>query len=184
MADWKSIAVAGAIYFILALIIMILIRDRTPIKYHDDQQQTQLWGYYKDYFIETNRGAVTLAGIALKAVITINGAAAIALLAFISYQWATTGAKSAIIPPMIDAVKYLVWGVFLGALATGLGYLRMYIEGFVYVTRIKRVDPEPLVFKLMLTGHVFQFFAIGFVIVAYILFAVGMTTAVDAFGAV
>lgn len=181
MADWKSIAVAGAIFFILALIIIILIRDRTPIKYHDDQRQTQLWEYYKDYFIETSRGAITLAGIALKAVITINGAAAIALLAFISYQWAVTGTKSAIILPMVDAVEYLVWGVFLGALATGLGYLRMYIEGFVHVTQIRRVDPEPLVFKITFAGHVFQFLAIGFVVAAYILFVVGMTTAADAF---
>ncbi|MCH9050503.1 MAG: hypothetical protein IIA72_05410 [Proteobacteria bacterium] len=135
------------------------------------------WIHLKESVFECGKGAVELGGIALKTVILINGAAAVAVLAFITQLWQASGEQPAIMTSMVGVMSGLVVGVFAGALATGLGYLRMYFEGWYLHREIEKVDSGK---AQMVLAIVFQVAAIILVIYAYIRFGVAMYQATAA----
>ena len=49
--------------------------------------QLERWLHYKDMILACNAGAIETGIMALKSAILLNGAAAVAVLAFISAQW-------------------------------------------------------------------------------------------------
>jgi hypothetical protein len=63
--------------------------------------------------------AIKLSSEALKGLILINGAAGIALMAFISQSWGKAGG---FIPLLAEPLRWFGGGAFAGALAAGVGY--------------------------------------------------------------
>ena len=135
------------------------------------------WMHLKESVFECNKGAVEIGGIALKTAILINGAAAVAVLAFITQLWQASGEQPAIMTSMVGVLDSLLIGVFAGALATGLGYLRMYFEGWYLNREIDKVDSGK---AQMILGNVFQVAAIILVIYTYYRFGDAMYDATAA----
>ncbi len=81
--------------------------------------------------LEVFRGAIRFAEIALKSAVLINGGAAVAFLAFIGTLWTGTAENPESIMKLSGPLMMFVWGVFLGALSSGLAYLTQicYAEG-------------------------------------------------------
>ncbi len=75
----------------------------------------------KEHLIETYRGMIALATGALKAVLFLNGGAAIALLAFLSNIWGWEGDSGA-----LDLVVPMIWFV-AGLVMGGVGFLTAYL---------------------------------------------------------
>ncbi|MBI3452412.1 MAG: hypothetical protein HY057_06190 [Rhodospirillales bacterium] len=92
------------------------------------ERETQL----KESMIEANRRAADLGIAALKAALLINGAAAIALLTFVSQLALRDSALGPRAVPLVSPLTLLVLGVLSAALAIGLGYLRAYFETTIY----------------------------------------------------
>ena len=69
-------------------------------------------------------GIIEFAVVAIKGIVLVNGAAAIAVLAFLGSIWAGNakeGREAAI--KLAPALEWFVWGVGLGVLTAGLAYL-------------------------------------------------------------
>ena len=145
----------------------------------EDQAESHRWLHLKESLFEANRGAVELAGITLKTAILLNGAAAIAVLAFIGQVWQPEGEQPALVAKMVAVLHDLVIGVFAAATATGFGYLRMYFEGWYLDSCVKTDDGKPV---LLWLGNGFQFVAVVFVVYAYVRFWFAMKAAGVALG--
>ena len=137
-----------------------------PIKKppNDPQRAHDVFLHYKDLILESNKGAVDLAVMALKTAILINGAAAVALLAFISQVGIRNSGSADAVVQLMQPLGLFVAAVFCGALATGLGYLRMYFEGVFFAAEIKREKSGKPWMRL---ANLFQIIAIGLVISSY-----------------
>ena len=134
-----------------------------------------------DEILESARVATAFAGAALKSAILLNGAAALAMLAFVANQWSAVAAgeeaakdAAVLVPPL----RHFVVGVFSAVLATGVGYLSAYAEnrGLWYWVDDREKVHKPL-FKL---AFVLQFVAIVFVVYAYVRFWLGMEAGIAA----
>ena len=77
----------------------------------------------QDLGLELGRFAVTLGQVALRTVILINGAAAVAVLAFLGQIWDPAEGARELIPPMLAALSWFVSAVIAGGIATGLAYI-------------------------------------------------------------
>ncbi len=138
------------------------------------QAQHQRYLALKDLIIDSNTRATTLGVAALKTVIVMNGAAAIALLAFLSQVVVKDAMATKLAGQMLQPLALLVWGVMAGGLATGFGYFRMYLEGHGYGAEIKKAG------GLQPWGYAANgclAVAIVLAVVAYALFAVGVLDA-------
>ncbi len=134
-----------------------------------------------DEILESWRSAAAFAGAALKSAIFLNGAAALAILAFIANQWSapaegTEAVKDAAV--LVPALRHFVVGVFSAVLATGVGYLSAFAEnrGLWYWVKDKE-KIHKMMFGLM---WVFQIFAIVFVVYAYVRFWLGIEAGIAA----
>jgi hypothetical protein len=107
---------------------------------------------------------------ALKSATLINGAAAIALLAFLGNVLSKSGAKidAVQINSFSSALEIFVFGVFFAGVATGMRYLSQdcYAEAH---------------FKM---GTVFKFLAIILALASYVSFLIGSVVSVNAFAAI
>ncbi len=134
-----------------------------------------------DEILESWRTAAAFAGAAFKSAIFLNGAAALAILAFIANQWSgLEEGKEAVKDGavLVPALRHFVIGVFSAVLATGVGYLSAFAEnrGLWYW-----VDDNEKVYKTMFAlMWVFQIVAIVFVVYAYMRFWLGMEAGIAA----
>ncbi len=138
-------------------------------------------GYRIDEILESWRTAAAFAGAALKSAILLNGAAALAILAFVANQWSAVAAgeeavkdAAVLVPPL----RHFVVGVFSAVLATGVGYLSAFAEnrGLWYWVKDKKK-----VYKTMFAlTSVFQIAAVAFVVYAYVRFWLGMEAGIAA----
>lgn len=147
---------------------------------NEQRRRYETWERLKDLIIDSNKRATELGVVALRSAILINGAAAIALLAFLAHIIAKDGKPPAGAADMLMPLSLLVYGVMAGALATGFGYLRMFLEGWGYDAEIKKAG------GLAPWGHaanVFLAFAIAATIGSYVLFAWGVHNAADVLAA-
>jgi len=133
-----------------------------------------------DYLKTVNEGAVQFALIALKTIILLNGAAAIAVLAYMGQIWKGVGPQPLILIDLSAVLSSLVIGVLAGGLATAFGYLRMFLEGRHHVIYIDTGRVEKLNFG-MASG--FQYSAFVLVAYAYYRFGEAMWAASKVFGA-
>jgi hypothetical protein len=125
----------------------------------------------KDFILDSNRRATELGVAALKTVLLINGAAAIALLAFLAQLAGRDGAAAAREAQLLGPLALLVYGVLSGAVAMGFGYLRMLFEGLGYGAEIKRPGGMKPWFRAA-AGCLHA--AIALAAAAYVLFGLGM----------
>lgn len=134
-----------------------------------------------DEILESARVAAAFASAALKSAILLNGAAALAILAFVANQWSAVAAgeeavkdAAVLVPPL----RHFVVGVFSAVLATGVGYFSAYAEnrGLWYW-----VEDKKKVYKTMFAlTSVFQIAAVVFVVYAYVRFWLGMEAGIAA----
>ena len=91
--------------------------------------------------LEVFKGAIRFAEIALKSAILINGGAAVAFLAFIGTLWTGSNENPESLLKLAGPLMLFVWGVFLGAISSGLAYLTQicYAEGGQKLGNILRV---------------------------------------------
>lgn len=134
-----------------------------------------------DEILESWRSAAAFAGAALKSAILLNGAAALAMLAFIADQWsAQAEGKEALkdAAVLIPALRHFVVGVFSAVLATGAGYFSAFAEnrGLWYWVK----DKEKVYKPLFTLGWVFSVVAIVCVVYAYVRFWLGMEAGIAA----
>ena len=134
-----------------------------------------------DEILESWRSAAAFGSAALKSAILLNGAAALAMLAFIANQWsAPVEGKEAVkdAAVLVPALRHFVVGVFSAVLATGVGYFSAYAEnrGLWYWVKDKKK-----VYKTMFAlTSVFQIAAVAFVVYAYVRFWLGMEAGIAA----
>lgn len=81
------------------------------------------WESIKDVSFQVMELATQYGVIAIKSAILINGAAAIALLAFIGQQWQTGAGLETDLKPLLGALSHLVTGVFSAALSAVFSYI-------------------------------------------------------------
>ena len=134
-----------------------------------------------DEILESWRSAAAFAGAALKSAILLNGAAALAMLAFIANQWSVPAegkeaAKDAAV--LVPALRHFVVGVFSAVLATGFGYFSAFAEnrGLWYWVK----DKEKVHKTLFTLGWAFSIVAIVCVVYAYVRFWLGMEAGIAA----
>ena len=134
-----------------------------------------------DEILESWRTAAAFAGAALKSAILLNGAAALAMLAFIADQWsAPAEGKEAVkdAAVLVPALRHFLVGVFSAVLATGVGYLSAFAEnrGLWYWVQ----DKEKIYNTLFRLGWAFSVVVIVFVVYAYVRFWLGMEAGIAA----
>lgn len=105
---------------------------------NEEQARNQRYLHFKDMIIEANGHAKDLGVAALKIVLTINCAGAIALLAFIGQIAFKEGVIAQKLLVLLAPLKILIGGVLAAALASGFGYFRMFFEGYYYEAEIQR----------------------------------------------
>lgn len=134
-----------------------------------------------DEILESWRTGVAFGGLALKSAILLNGAAALAVLAFIANQWSgLEEGKEAVKDSavLVPALWHFMVGVFSAALATGVGYFAAFAEnrGLWYWVK----DNEKIYEPLFRVGWAFNVLAIIFVGYAYVRFWLGMKAGIAA----
>lgn len=92
--------------------------------------QHNYWKHLTEDRQTLENNATSMALMALKAIILLNGAAAIALFAFLSPVWADQGKIPTSYLPIAHALELLVRGVFVGLGSTLLGYLVLFVRSF------------------------------------------------------
>ncbi len=126
---------------------------------------------HKEHVLENTKGSVSLGNTALRSAILLNGAAAAALLAFVSQRWVPGVKLSGQLEMIIFSLKDLVLGAFAGVVATGFGYLRMYFEGLYYIADI---DGKSYAHRWVSVANVMLWIAIILVIYSYWRFGIAM----------
>jgi len=102
--------------------------DKEPTQEQKELQQRQWEGQMAHYdaqvqsHLEGFRSTMQLGQAALKSSVLINGAAAIAMLAFIGHIW-NSGQFSSIQSQISGSLIWFLFGVFVSAVATGTGYV-------------------------------------------------------------
>lgn len=124
-----------------------------------------------DEILESWKTLAAFAGVALKSAILLNGAAAVAVLAFIANQ-AGSG------PSLVTSLRHFMVGVLSASLATALGYLSAYTENRGLW---KWVEEKERTYKTLFGLSVtLQAGAIILVVYAYVRFWLGMDAGVEA----
>ncbi len=80
-----------------------------------------------DEILESWRTAASFAEMALKSAILVNGASAVAMLAFIANQSVDTTEDKDIVN-LVPALRHFLVGVFSAVLATAMAYFSAYLE--------------------------------------------------------
>ncbi len=135
-----------------------------------------------EFGINTNEAAIDAANLALRALLIINGGAAIALLAFIGNLVPALQGEYATLPKIIPAFTPLMWfafGVAGTAIAMFFAYFTNYSYAIASVDRIRNYE-HPYIHEtqksqtLVTLGTVFQWFAIILSLAALIFFMIGV----------
>ena len=134
-------------------------------------EKYERWLSLKDLILESEKGAVSLGNMALRSAMILNGAAAIALLAFIANQWTPEAGVPASLEGVVEALKGLVIGVFSVVLATGFGYLRMFFGGFSLGKEVEKEGSGKCTARLAMGS---LYVAIILVIYSYVRFGMAM----------
>lgn len=127
-----------------------------------------------DEILESWRTATSFAVMALKSAILLNGAAAVAILAFIASLY--DGEKSKLAASLVSVLHHFLIGVFAAVVATAAAYFSAFSEnrGLWYWTRNNKLA------KLMDYGnYFFQILAIILVSYAYFRFWYGVQAGVN-----
>ena len=143
----------------------------------NEQAQYNRWQQYKEMIYESYRGAISLGNMAFRAAILLNGAAAIAVLAFISSIWDKSGPQPEVIVQMGDALKWLVIGTTVAVVSTGFGYLRFNFEGLYLNRQVTYPNTWKWLSYLVNIAVILAVVGVG---ASYVLFAVAMFIANDA----
>ena len=117
--------------------------------------------------LEERRTTVQSGHYALRTAILINGAAAVALLAFLGSAWSPTGTAAQKLANFPVAMLVFVVGVLAAAIATGSNYVAAYSAARAF----RR------------TFYLINSISIALVIVSYIAFIIGGTLAYSSFAA-
>ena len=117
-----------------------------------------------DEILESWKTLASFAGVALKSAILLNGAAAVAILAFIANQ--ADGGSS-----LVASLRFFVYGVLSASLATAFGYLSAYAENQSLWRWVE--DKEKLAKVLYRVSGGLQVTAIALVAYAYLQFWFG-----------
>ena len=121
------------------------------------------WEKAHESKMETYRFMIASGQSAMKATVLINGGAAIALLAFIGHLVASAQASS--IPELAVPLAGFVAAVLCGVMSIVLTYVTLSSYSADKVTR----------------GNISNWFAVGFVVLSYVLFGLGSWLAYQGF---
>jgi hypothetical protein len=110
--------------------------------------------------LEMLRSVITTGQNALKAVLLINGGAAVALLAFVGSLWNNPNAEP-LRPELAYGLSLFVWGVLAAACASGASYLSQAGFGGEFGSRSHSI------------GEVARWLSVAFVVGSYALFGWG-----------
>lgn len=119
---------------------------------------------------------IGLAKISLQAVLLVNGGAAIALLAFLG-NLASTQSQSSLVRILAFALLCFAIGVLAGLIGMGVSYLAQY-RFLEAESQLQEEQAEPLIFPAIANRYIefakrHRRWAIGLVILAYVLFGLG-----------
>ena len=134
-----------------------------------------------DEILESWRTAAAFGGTALKSAILLNGAAALAVLAFIANQWSgLEEGKEAVKDGavLVPALQHFMVGVFSAALGTGVGYFAALAENRSLWYWVE--DKEKIYKPLFRLARAFNGVTIVFVVYAYVRFWLGMKAGIAA----
>lgn len=95
------------------------------------------WVNTKDVSFAVMETANQYGGIAIRSAILINGAAAIALLAFISQHWNPGQGLEESLKPLFDVLVHLITGVLSGGASAGFAYISVSLVLWAEARRIK-----------------------------------------------
>ena len=115
--------------------------------------------------VEMFRGIIAFGILALKSVILVNGAAAVALLAFLGHIWGTSDAALNVAVKAGESLGWFVAGTGAGVAAAGLAYITQVV--------FQEVGQR--------LGNIVRVFVVALGIVGLIDFAIGASEAVKAF---
>lgn len=145
----------------------------------------RLRDYQRELINQTNEAAVTAGNHALRALILINGGAAITMLAFIGNL--VTADEGRLVPKLSEITSPMLWfasGVATAALALGLSYFTNYCMATAYGKRDLLYEPpfieDTTASKQWVTATiVFQIGAVIAGLASLILFIIGMVDVSD-----
>ena len=124
-----------------------------------------------DEILESWKTAAAFAAVALKSAILLNGAAAVAMLAFIANRGDSGGA-------LVPSLRFFVYGVLSASLATAFGYLSAYAENQSLWRWVE--DKEKLAKVLFRVSVGLQVIAIALIVYAYVQFWFGTEAGIAA----
>ncbi len=110
-------------------------------------------------------GIIAYGNLALKSVILVNGAAAVALLAFLGHIWGTNDATLNVAVKAGESLGWFVAGTCVGVAAAGMAYVAQVV--------FLEVGQRP--------GNIARVFVVALGIVGLVDFAIGASEAVKAF---
>lgn len=141
---------------------------------------------------EMFKGLINFATLTLRGLILINGAAAIALLAFLGHVWSTGGTNVAIAAQgLVTPIWLFAMGTGLGLLASGLAYISQTIFAEVelpklYEKSLKEEEDSSKGFWKALRespGGIVRFIAICIAVFSFGFFLLGIYFSVKGFDA-
>lgn len=127
--------------------------------------------HFKDLIIDSNKRATDLGIASLKIILAINGAGAIALLAFIGQIAFKEGVIAQKVLVLLTPLKILIGGILTAAIASGLGYFRMFFESLFYEAEINKPGTGQ---KWIRAAMVSLYLAFIMAVSAYVIFGYGM----------
>lgn len=141
-------------------------------------EQEHRWKWFLPFYQDLTHQAAELGAVALKSIILLNGAAAIALLAFLGQVWAGTGGASDIAAKISPAIKAFVTGAFAGGLGTVFAYISAYfnLESVTIKAETGRGNNN-WAYRVSVAAHAAAFLI---VVYAYYRFGEGMSIASEA----
>lgn len=146
-----------------------------PLSESDKQWFRQLTHSY-------DQGAIDLAPVAIKAAMFLNGAAAIAIMAFMAQVWQPSGEQPAIIKALQTPLWMLVVGAFISAVTAGASYMTMFCYSWWLSAMTNqnnyRADP-----KAKFSAFGFHGLSVLLTIAAYVFFGLAAWEAAGAFTA-
>ena len=148
--------------------------DGGSVRDIDQSGPTEYW-YRRslriDEILESWRTATEFGAVALKSAILLNGASAVALIAFIANQWPKNDAIL-----FVPSLRHFLIGTFAPVIATGVAYLGSFIENRALW---RWVDRKPGGEYFDQTQVLIQIFAVGLVVYAYFRFWLGVEVAIE-----
>jgi hypothetical protein len=147
----------------------LIIWQRELEQHRNELEQHRI---QRDSINASVNAAVTFAGAAIKGLLIINGGAAVAIIAFLGHLSDNPAAGPAKIAALAPALIAFGWGALLGAMVAALAYLSQLFFSQHVATEAR---------CSLILGEVFRWTAVAVAAAGYVVFAIGLYTAVAAF---